>query len=77
MKLRRQVRDEVQLRHEKMAVVGTQIIATLIAVYGLFMTPLGWGWALFVWAYAVTWFLLNDRLKLLAYRILDPVTAGG
>lgn len=27
------------------AVVGTQLVATLIAVYGLFMTPLGWGWA--------------------------------
>ena len=25
------------------AVVGTQAIATLIAVYGVFMTPLGWG----------------------------------
>ena len=32
-----------------MAVLGTQAIATLIAVYGLFMTPLGWGWAGFVW----------------------------
>ena len=31
------------------AVFGTQAIATLIAVYGLFMTPLGWGWAGFVW----------------------------
>ena len=57
-----------------MAVVGTQIVATLIAVYGLFMTPLGWGWAGFVWGYALLWFLLNDRIKLLAYRILDPVT---
>ena len=28
----------------------------LIAVYGLFMTPLGWGWALFVWGYALGWF---------------------
>ena len=28
------------------AVLGTQIVATLIAVYGLLMTPLGWGWAL-------------------------------
>jgi H+-transporting ATPase len=55
------------------AVLGTQIIATLIAVYGLFMTPLGWGWAGFVWGYALVWFLLNDRLKLLAYRIFDPV----
>ena len=57
------------------AVLGTQIVATLIAVYGLFMTPLGWGWALFVWGYALTWFLLNDRIKLLAYRIFDPVKA--
>jgi len=55
------------------AVIGTQVLATLIAVYGLFMTALGWGWALFVWVYALSWFLLNDRVKLLAYRILDPV----
>ena len=57
------------------AVLGTQIVATLIAVYGLFMTPLGWGWAVFVWGYALVWFLLNDRVKLLAYRIFDPVKA--
>ena len=57
------------------AVLGTQTLATLIAVYGVFMTPLGWGWALFVWGYAVTWFLMNDRVKLLAYRIFDPVKA--
>ncbi len=57
------------------AVLGTQIVATLIAVYGVFMTPLGWGWALFVWGYALAWFLLNDRLKLLAYRLFDPVKA--
>ncbi|MDD5129366.1 MAG: plasma-membrane proton-efflux P-type ATPase [Candidatus Omnitrophica bacterium] len=55
------------------AVLGTQIIATLIAVYGLFMEPLGWGWALFVWGYALVWFILNDRVKLLAYRFFDPV----
>jgi H+-transporting ATPase len=59
-----------------MAVVGTQILATLIAVYGFFMTPLGWPWALFVWGYAIAWALLNDRLKLLAYRVLDPTNAS-
>jgi H+-transporting ATPase len=53
------------------AVLGTQIVATLIAVFGLFMTPLGWGWAGFVWGYALVWFLINDRVKLLAYRIFD------
>ena len=57
------------------AVLGTQIIATLIAVYGVFMTPLGWGWAAFVWGYALVWFLINDRIKLLAYRIFDPTNA--
>ena len=57
------------------AVLGTQLVATLIAVYGLFMTPLGWGWAGFVWVYALAWFLLNDRVKLLAYKVLDRVKA--
>jgi H+-transporting ATPase len=54
------------------AVLSTQALATLVAVYGAYiMTPLGWGWALFVWGYALAWFLFNDGLKLLAYRTLD------
>jgi H+-transporting ATPase len=59
-----------------MAVLGTQTVATLIAVYGVFMTPLGWKWAGFVWGYALIWFLINDRIKLLAYRIFDPIKPG-
>ncbi len=54
------------------AVVGTQIIATLIAVYGLFMAPLGWYWAGIVWVYSIAWFFVNDGVKLAAYRMLDP-----
>jgi H+-transporting ATPase len=58
------------------AVVGTQTVATLFAVYGFgLMAPLGWGWATFVWGYALAWFLVNDRVKLLAYRIFDPTKA--
>jgi H+-transporting ATPase len=57
------------------AVLGTQTVATLIAVYGLFMTPLGWRWAGFVWVYALAWALVNDRVKLLAYKIFDPIKA--
>ena len=57
------------------AVLGTQVVATLIAVYGLFMIPLGWSWALFVWGYALAWFLVTDRVKLVAYRIFDPAAA--
>jgi H+-transporting ATPase len=55
------------------AVLGTQAVATLMATYGLFMTPLGWKWTLFVWGYCLAWFLVNDRVKLLAYRIFDPI----
>ncbi len=56
------------------AVCGTQIVATLIAVYGAgLVAPLGWMYAGMVWAYAFVWFLLTDPVKLLAYMILDPV----
>jgi H+-transporting ATPase len=58
------------------AVFGTQAIATLIAVYGVFMTPIGWRYALFVWVYALVWFLVNDRIKLLAYRVFDSSKAA-
>ncbi|NNM59632.1 MAG: plasma-membrane proton-efflux P-type ATPase [Legionellales bacterium] len=56
-----------------MAVLGTQIMATFIAVYGFLMPALGWKWAGFVWGYALVCALISDRVKLLAYRIFDPV----
>jgi H+-transporting ATPase len=52
------------------AVLGTQAAATLIAVYGVFMTPIGWTLASWVWLYALAGFVVNDRIKLAAYRIL-------
>ena len=58
------------------AVIGTQVVATVIAVYGLFMTPLGWAWAGFVWGYALIWFLINDRIKIAALRIFDLEQPG-
>lgn len=54
------------------AVCGTQLLATLIAVYGWFIAPLGWNWAVAVWGYALAWFMVNDRLKLMVYRFLIP-----
>jgi H+-transporting ATPase len=60
-----------------LAVTGAEVIATLLAGFGILMTPLGWNWVLFVWGYAIVWLLLTDRVKLLAYRILDPVTTSG
>ena len=55
-----------------LAVMTAQGFATLFAAVGIFMAPIGWGWALGVWGYALGWFLVNDRLKLAAYKIFDP-----
>jgi H+-transporting ATPase len=59
-----------------LAVIGTQIAATLIAVYGLFMTPLGWTYAGLVWGYALVMFIIQDRVKLFGYSILDKKHSG-
>ena len=59
------------------AVLGTQVFATLIAVYGAWIVaPLGWEMAGLVWGYAIGWFLLTDPIKLLAYRVLDHFDAS-
>ena len=60
-----------------MAVLGTQLIATSVAIFGFgLVTPLAWYWALLVWAYAIAWFLVNDRAKLLTYRLLDDLKSA-
>jgi H+-transporting ATPase len=58
------------------AVTSAQIIATVISLAGIFVTRLPWEYALLVWGYALIWFLATDRIKLFAYRRLDPDTAA-
>jgi H+-transporting ATPase len=54
------------------AVIGTQAVATLVAVYGAgLVTPIGWEYAGIIWGYAFAWFLLTDPVKLLAYWVLN------
>jgi len=53
------------------AVIGTQLLATAIAVSGFLMTPIGWGLAGVAWGYALIWILLLDQVKLWAYAALD------
>jgi H+-transporting ATPase len=55
---------------------AAQVLATLITVYGLAVTPIGWGWAGFVWGYAIVWFLITDRVKLIANKILSRQHSG-
>jgi H+-transporting ATPase len=52
------------------ATFGTEIVGTLIAVYGFLITPIGWEYALWIWAYALVWFLINDAVKMWTYRLL-------
>ena len=56
-----------------LAVSGAEAVATLLALFGIFMPSLSWRWVVLVWVYSLAWFLVTDRVKLLAYRILDPV----
>jgi H+-transporting ATPase len=49
---------------------STEILGTLIAVYGFMITPVGWKYALWMWVYAIAWFMINDVVKVLTYRFL-------
>jgi len=50
---------------------SSRIIGTLIAVYGIFMTPIGWKYAGYMWLYATIWWIFNDYIKVLTYKFLD------
>ncbi len=53
-----------------LATFGTRFLGTLIAVYGFgLITPVGWGWAFFIWGYAFVWFLFNDAVKMWVLRM--------
>ena len=62
---------------------ATQAAGTLIAVYGLFVTPIGWTYALGVWAYALAWLPVESALAIAVRRVFDgpgakpPVHADG
>ncbi len=51
--------------------VITKALATLVAVYGWYVSPLGWKLALIVWGYALAAFLVTDFIKVRVYRLLD------
>lgn len=52
------------------AVISTQLIATIITVYGILLPPMGWGLALLVWGYALIAFIITDFLKVRFYRLI-------
>ena len=53
------------------AVIATQLVATLIVVYGFLLPAMGWKLALYVWGYALVAFLITDFLKVWYYKLVD------
>lgn len=51
--------------------VSTKILATIVAVYGWFVTPISWELALMVWGYAIIEFLITDFLKVRIYEVVN------
>lgn len=50
------------------ATFTTEIAGTLIAVYGIFIAPIGWENALLIWAYAIIWLFIADAVKVMLKR---------
>jgi H+-transporting ATPase len=51
--------------------VVTKLLATLVVVYGVFVSPIGWELAGLVWGYALLAFVITDYLKVRFYHLLD------
>jgi len=51
---------------------STKVVATVVAVFGIFMTPIGWTLALIVWGYALLSFVINDLIKVYLFRAIHP-----
>jgi H+-transporting ATPase len=50
---------------------STQLVATIIAVYGFLMQPIGWMLAALVWGYSFLFFIFNDYVKVKTYEIMN------
>ncbi|MFW5657377.1 MAG: plasma-membrane proton-efflux P-type ATPase [Bacteroidota bacterium] len=55
-----------------LALEGTQIIGTLVAVYGWLVHPIGWAKAGIVWGYAIVWILLLNGVKVITTKGINP-----
>ena len=50
------------------AIIGTQIVAAVIAGMGWLVNPIPWSYVGLIWAYCLIWVFIEDGLKLLVYR---------
>ncbi len=57
------------------ATEATQVAATLLAIFGVFMTAVSVVPAFLVWGFAIVCFLVNDLVKVVLFRRIHPYTA--
>jgi H+-transporting ATPase len=53
------------------SVILTDIFATLLVVFGWFLTPIGWQLAAFVWIYSLGAFIIEDYLKIFYNKYME------
>jgi H+-transporting ATPase len=49
----------------------TQFAGTLIAVYGIVMSPIGWALAGLIWGYALLEFVVTDFIKIYIFKLIN------
>ncbi len=54
-----------------LAIIATQLVATIITVYGILLPAMGWGLAALVWVYALSLFVITDFAKVRLYKLLN------
>jgi H+-transporting ATPase len=54
---------------------ATQVVGTIMAVYGVLVPPIGWPLALAVWAYALAWLPVSSAIALAVRRLVASGTA--
>jgi len=52
------------------AILGTQVVAALIAGFGILVQPIPWTYIALIWAYCLAWVFIEDLSKLAVYRLL-------
>jgi len=50
------------------AILGTQLIAALIAGFGILVSAIPWSYVGAIWLYCLVWVLIEDRAKLVIYN---------
>ncbi|MFX1243760.1 MAG: plasma-membrane proton-efflux P-type ATPase [Promethearchaeota archaeon] len=54
----------------------TQLLATIMAVYGVLMPAIGWGLAAFIWGYVLLFFVIGNFFKIGVIKLMNRFSIG-